>query len=194
VFRELASQPIGIIDYLLGAAQGVAGWLAYCRAQNLGATNSIAEIFGKSLLIGSVAGIASLFLFVAIYARLGRRAGTPSNRNQVFHVLAYGGMPMVASLVVWLLTALLAGEATFEQVPKPEVEGFVALLLHAQFIAYVLLTLWSVLLQVMGLSEIQGLATRKALGLWILGQIIGFLALLFLVILLATLFPSAVTG
>jgi hypothetical protein len=46
----------------------------------------------------------------------------------------------------------------------------------------------------MGLSEIQGLTTRKAFGLWILGQLIGFLALLFLMILIATLFPNLVTG
>jgi hypothetical protein len=194
VFRELASQPIAPVDYLLGAAQGIAGWLALSRAQNAGLNSSIAEIFGKALVIGSIAGIASLFLFGAIYSRLGSRTGSPSARTKVIHVLAYGGVPMVASLVVWVLTALLTGEATFEQTPRPDVEGFVAFLLHAQFFAYLLLQIWSVVIQVMGLSEIQGLATRKALGLWMLGQLIGFLALLFLVIVLATLFPNAVTG
>jgi hypothetical protein len=69
----------------------------------------------------------------------------------------------------------------------------VALLLRMQFIAYILLTLWSVVIQVMGLSEIQGVVTRKAFGLWVLGQVIAFLALLFLMILIATLFPGAVT-
>jgi hypothetical protein len=164
------------------------------RAQNAGTHSSIAEIFGKALLIGSVAGVASLFLMGAIYARLGARAGKPTARNQVIHVLAYGGVPMAASLIVWVFTALLTGEVTFEQDPHPDVEGFVALLLHAQFFAYVLLTIWSVVIQVMGLSEIQGVTARKALGLWILGQVVGFLALLFLMILIATLFPNAVTS
>ena len=50
------------------------------------------------------------------------------------------------------------------------------------------------MIQVMGLSEIQGVTARKALGLWILGQVVGFLALLFLMILIATLFPNAVTS
>ena len=54
-----------------------------------------------------------------------------------------------------------------------------------------MLTLWSVVIQVMGLSEIQGVVTRKAFGLWLLGQVIGLLAALFLVILIATLFPNA---
>jgi hypothetical protein len=95
---------------------------------------------------------------------------------------------------VWLFTALLTGGATFEVTLRPDAETFVALLLRMQFIAYVVLTLWSIVIQVMGLSEIQGLATRKALGLWILGQLIGFLAILFLMILVTTLLPNAVTG
>jgi len=69
----------------------------------------------------------------------------------------------------------------------------VALLLRIQLIAYILLWLWSVVIQVMGLSEIQGIVTLKALGLWVLGQVIATLAMAFLMILIATLFPGAVT-
>ena len=193
VFRELAARPIGAVDYLLGAAQGIAGWLAFSRSQNAGVTSSVAEIFLRALLIGTPAGIASLFLLSTIYARIAIRAGRTVARNQVFHVVAYGGVPLAASLVIWVFAALLIGEVAFEQAPHPEVEGFVALLLRIQFIAYILLTLWSVVIQVMGLSEIQGVVTRKAFGLWVLGQVIAFLALLFLMILIATLFPGAVT-
>ncbi|MDP8984105.1 MAG: YIP1 family protein [Pseudomonadota bacterium] len=194
VFRELASRPIGTADYLLGAAQGIAGWLALSRAQNAGASSGVAEIFGKALVIGSVAGIASLFLMGAVYARLGARTAKPAARNRVFHVLAYGGVPLAASLAAWVLAALLAGRAAFEAVPHPDVEEFVALLLGVQFIAYVLLTVWSVVIQVMGLSEILGLTTRKAFALWVLGQVVGFLALVFLMVLIASLFPNVVTG
>jgi Yip1 domain len=193
VFRELATRPIGAVDYLLGAAQGIAGWLAFSRSQNAGVTSSVAEIFLRALLIGTPAGIASLFLLSTIYARIAIRAGRTVARNQVFHVVAYGGVPLAASLVIWVFAALLIGEVAFEQAPHPEVEGFVALLLRIQFIAYILLTLWSVVIQVMGLSEIQGIATRKAFGLWVLGQVIAFLALFFLMILVVTLFPGAVT-
>ena len=191
VFRELAPQPVGRIDYLLGAAQGMVGWLALSRTTNAGATSSVAEIFAKAALLGSVMGVASLFLFAEIYARLGNRVGRPAPRVQLVHVLAYGGVPIALSLGLWVLTALLAGEATFMQVPRPEVEGFEALLLSAQYIAYGLLVVWSVVLQVMGFSEIQGLMTRKAFGVWVLGQLIGLLAALVLTVIIALLFPHA---
>jgi hypothetical protein len=45
-------------------------------------------------------------------------------------------------------------------------------------------------LQVMGFSEIQGLTTRKSFGVWLLGQIIGFLAFLFLAVLIDLLLPG----
>jgi hypothetical protein len=194
VFRELASQPVGRVDYLLGAGQGIAMCLAQSRAQNAGAIMGMGEIFLRALGIGSTVGVAGLFLMALIYTRLGSRAGQAATRGQVFHVLAYGSVPLAASLITWVFAALLAGEATFEQTPNGDVEGFVALLLRMQFIAFVILGLWSVVIQVMGLSEVQGLKTARAFGLWVLGQLIGCLALLFLLILLVTLFPGPASG
>jgi hypothetical protein len=190
VFRELADAPVGLVDQLLGAAQGVVGSLAYCRAEDAGAKFSLGQIFGTALVVGSIVGIASLYVMAVIYARIGTRTAKPAPRRQVVHVLAYGGVPLAMSLGIWVLTALLAGEATFMQAPRADVEGFIAILLRAQFVSYVFLMVWSVVLQVMGFSEILGIATRKALGVWFLGQLIGVLAALFLFVLIATLVPG----
>jgi hypothetical protein len=183
-------KPIGIVDYLLAAAQGIGNFLALYRTEGAGAHNSVGEILANSFAYGAIAGVASLFLMAVIYRKLGARAGGTSAIKPVIHVLAYGGVPMVASLAMWVLTALLAGEATFVETPRADLEGFLILLLHVQFASYVLLLIWSIVLQVMGFSEIQGLTTRRALGVWLLGQLIGFLASLFLALLIETLFPG----
>ena len=190
VFRELSERPLGITDYLLAAAQGIGNFLALYRHEGAGAHSSVEEILAKSFAYGAVAGLISVYLMAVIYGRLGLRAGGKSTTNQVIHVLAYGGVPMAASLAIWVLTALLAGEATFVETPRADLEAFLALLLHLQFTSYVLLFIWSIVLQVMGLSEIQGLTTRKAFGVWFLGQIIGFLVSLFLALAIETLFPG----
>ena len=190
VFRELAARPVGIGDYLLAAAQGMGNFLALYRHEGAGAHRSVEEILAKSFAYGVVAGVVSVYLMAVIYGRLGLRAGGKATTTQVIHVLAYGGVPMAASLAIWVLTALLAGEATFVETPRADLEAFLALLLHVQFISYVLLLIWSIVLQVMGLSEIQGLTTRKAFGVWFLGQIIGFLASLFLALVIEALFPG----
>ncbi|HMK84546.1 MAG TPA: YIP1 family protein [Steroidobacteraceae bacterium] len=189
VFRGLAEAPVGFVDQLLGAAQGVLVCLAWSRAEDAGKSNSIAQILGTSLLLGSIVGIAILYLMAAIYTRLGNRAGGHAAHNQVVHVLAYGGVPMATCLAVWVVTALLAGEVCFIQSPQPDVEGFVEILLHLQVTSYVLLGLWSIVLQVMGFSEILGFTPRKAFALWVLGQLIGALFALLLLVLRLLLLP-----
>src|ERR1700734_2941051 len=78
VFRELATSPIGVTDYLLAAAQGIGNFLALYRTEGAGAHNSVAQILANSFAFGAVAGVASLFLMAAIYRRLGTRAGGKS--------------------------------------------------------------------------------------------------------------------
>jgi len=191
VFRELATEPVGRWDLLLGAAQGIGNFLAIMRLQNAGATYGLVQIFGAAAIAGSVAGIVGLYVMGSIYARLGGGgAANPSLKRQTIHVLAYGAVPMAVSLGVWVLTALIAEEATFLSAPRPEDEGFITILLSAQFISSVLLMIWSVVLQVMGFSEILKVTTAKAFGIWILGQLVGLLAALFLAVIITTLIPA----
>jgi hypothetical protein len=194
VFRELAARPIGATDYLLAAAQGVATYIIVGRTQLSAAGATAGQIVGSSFLFGSLSGVFSMYLFAAIYGRLGRRAGGKSARNQVFHVLAYGGIPVAASLILWIFTALLVGDAAVVPKPAVEVDGFVAFVLRALFVAYLLLLFWSIVLQVMGFSETLGLSTRKAFVVWVLGQLLWLLALFFLSILITILFPGFVPG
>jgi hypothetical protein len=191
VFRELAERPVGRVDWILAAAQGVVEVLEFFRTRNVGAGNSLSQIFGSAVLVGSVVGIASLYIMTAIYSRVAALSGNPPVPRRLIHVLAYSGVPMAAALAIWIVVALLAGETAFTTPLKPNVEGFVVILLQVQFCSYVFLLIWSVVLQVMGFSEILGIATRKAFGIWVLGQLVSVLAALFLMILIATLFPGA---
>jgi hypothetical protein len=192
VFRELATRPIGAADYLLAASQGIATSIMVYRTQLAGPNAGTADILETSFVFGPLGGVVSMYLFAAIYGRLGQRAGGKTTRNQVFHVLAYGGMPVAASLLVWMFTVLLVGEAAVVQRPGAEIDGFVSFVLRAQFASYMLLWLWSVVLQVMGFSEILGLTTRKAFGVWVLGQVLALLLYLFLNILIGVIFPGIV--
>jgi hypothetical protein len=192
VFRELATRPIGAADYLLAASQGIATSIMVYRTQLAGPSAGTTDILGTSFVFGPLGGVVSMYLFAAIYGRLGKRAGGKTTRNQVFHVLAYGGIPVAASLLVWMFTVLLVGESAVVERPGAEIDGFVSFVLRAQFASYMLLWLWSVVLQVMGFSEILGLTTRKAFGVWVLGQVLALFLYLFLNILIGVLFPGVV--
>jgi len=180
----MANTPIGGIDYLLAAAQGTVNWLALARAASLGKSSSVLQIMTTALVLGSVAGVLSFFLMAEVYRRLARTLGGEATRAQVFHVLAYSGVPMVVSLGLWMLTASLVGEPAFLETPSPDLDRFVVLILGIQFAAHVGLVLWSALLQIMGLSEIEQISVPRALGLCVFGQLlVAFLAVLLALII-----------
>lgn len=192
VFRELATRPIGAADYILAAAQGMASSVMVYRTQLSGSGATAGEVVVASLVFGPLGGVISMYLFAAIYGRIGRRVGGQSARNQVFHVLAYGGIPVAASLILWVFAVVLFGEVAIVEKPAVEVDGFVAFVLRAQVAAYMLLALWSIVLQVMGFSESLGLTTRRAFAVWVLGQLLWLFAALFLSSLIVILFPGIV--
>jgi hypothetical protein len=192
VFRELARLPVGVTDYVLAAAQGIGNYLMLYQSQASDAHMSVADIVLNSIRFGPVAGIAGVFLFSLIYGKLGARAGGQSQRSPMFHVLAYGGLPVVATLLVWTVTFLIVGDAAFAAAPAMDIDGFVWLIVRLQFAVSLLLLFWSVVLQIMGFSEILGVPVRKAFGLWFLGQFLGVLAAFFLAVVIAILFPGVV--
>jgi hypothetical protein len=175
---------------LLGAVQGIVVVLSACRAQDAGAKLGLGQIFATACLLGTALGLASLYIMAAIYARLATRIANAGARQQMIHVLAYGGVPLAMSLGIWVLTALLAGESTFLHAPEPDAEGFIVILGAAQVASCWLLALWSVVLQVMGFSEILRIATPKAFGIWVLGQLVGVLAMLLVAVLINPWLPS----
>ncbi|MDE2306412.1 MAG: YIP1 family protein [Gammaproteobacteria bacterium] len=187
VLRELADAPISRVDYLLGAVQGIVSWLSLSRAQSAGVDSGLGAILGRAVLAGPAAGIIGLYLMTMVYLRLGRRAGGSATRPQVMHALAYSGVPMIASLAIWLVAAALAGRACFIDAPHPALEPFLILVLRFQFVAHALLVCWSLLLQVLAYSEVERLPTRRAFGVWLLGQGLVMVAILVLWMVVAGL-------
>ncbi len=187
VFRELAVRPVGAVDYVLSAGQGVALALLFSRTKDMGQTEELGQILLQALAQGTISGIAWIWIQAWIYTWLGRQAGGVAKRAQVMHVLSYGSVPLMATLAVWCLAALVMGRQAFMEHPTGETDLFVVLLMGVQTLAYVVPALWSVVLQIMGLSEVHQVRFRGALGTWLLGQAV--LTLLALVFLLAVGMP-----
>jgi hypothetical protein len=185
VFRALSKQPIGYVDYILAAAQGIAGCTIFTFQ-----TPEMRAVAWNIIALVPIAGVFGALFYTLIYTRLGARVGGSGKREEVFHILAYSGVPQVAALLLWFLTFLLLGEAPWLDKPGSEVDGFVWIVARIQFGISILLFAWSYLLQVMGFSEIFGLNVRKSLALWALGQLVCALVVFFLLLFLAVLFPQ----
>jgi hypothetical protein len=185
VFRALSKQPVGPMDYILAAAQGIAS----CTIFSL-QTPELRTVAWNIIALVPIAGLVGTLFCSYVYSRLGARVGGSGNRGEIFHILAYSGVPQVASVLLWILTFLLLGEAPWLDKPGSEMDGFVWIVVRIQFGISILLFGWSYLLQVMGFSEVLGLNVRKSFALWALGQLVCALVVFFLLVFLAVLFPQ----
>lgn len=185
VFRALSKQPIGPLDYILAAAQAVAFYTIFNFQ-----TAEMRAVAWNIVPLLPIAGVFSALFYTLIYTRLGARAGPRGNRGEIFHILAYSGVPQVAAMLLWIFTFLLLGEAPWLDQSRSDVDGFVWIVARIQFGISVLLFAWSYLLQVMGFSEIFGLNVRKSLALWVLGQLVYTLIMFVLFVFLGVLFPQ----
>ena len=192
VFRELADKPLSVTDYALAAMLGIGNSLALYRPDVAGTHVSIATVLMNSLIFGPV-GIASMYLFASIYTRLGFRAGGKSSRAAIFHVLAYGGVPVVVAVGIWVMVITLIGDAAFLASPATDLDGFQAVVRYLVIASYLFLALWSVVLQVMGFSELLAITNAKAFGLLVLGQILLWVGVAMLLLLIVILFPNLVS-
>jgi hypothetical protein len=186
VFRELGKSPIGPTDYLLAAVQGIGNYFFLLQMQPTGTAvaTTVQEVLLGSLLLGPFGGIVGTWLFTLIYSRLLSKDGTAASRPQVFHILAYGGVPMALSALLWGALYVLLGDAALPEGPGHHPDTFVLIIVRAQLLLTGFLFLWSTLLQVMGFSEISNERLRRSVMLWAMGQVVGALVYLLFVVVL----------
>ena len=185
VFRALSKQPIGPLDYILAAAQGIASCTIFAVH-----TPEVRASVWKIIAWGPVAGVFSTLIYTLIYTRLGMRVGGSGKREEIFHILAYSGVPQMAWVLLCIVTCLVLGEAPWPAETGNEVDGFVWIVARIELGIGYLMFAWSYLLQVMGFSEIFGLNMRKSLALCLLGQLICTLLAIFALGFLLSLFPQ----
>lgn len=192
MFRELGKSPIGRTDYLLAAVQGIGNYFFVLQMQPTGTTvaTTVQEVLLGSLLLGPFGGILGTWLYTVIYSRLLSKDGAPASRPQIFHVLAYGGVPMALSALLWGGLYLLLGDAALPEGPGRHPDSFVLIIVKAQLLLTGFLFFWSTLVQVMGLSEISNERLRRSFLLWAMGQVVGVVAYLLFVVVLTLLAQS----
>ena len=131
VFREMARGPSESPTTLLAAAQGVGNFLALYRTEGPERTQR-GRKFSRFLRLrhrrrGGKPVRDGAHLSAPGHTRRRQIDEHPGDSRPRLRQRTHGGVAGI-----WVLTALLAGEATFVETPRGDVEGFLVLLLHVQ--------------------------------------------------------------
>jgi hypothetical protein len=143
----------------------------------------LAAILFTSIIAGALFGWMAYYFYAWLISVSGKWLGADTDSKTIRTVLAWASIPEIASLILMIPTVIIFGEDTFKSeisnyTPLRVVMGITLLTLH------VALSIWTLVLAVIGIALVQGFSYGKAILNVVLAASliivpIGLLALLF---------------
>lgn len=146
----------------LAALAGMSGTLLGAWMQNLGDSLSVQLVILNAVLVGSLWGIALLYLGGLLVAWTGKWLDGRGDGREIRTALAWGSLPAVSALALWIVAPLFLGDALFTSGGAGTTGAGWALVTFA--LALGALSIWSLVLTVSAVGRVQGFSAWKALG------------------------------
>jgi signal peptidase I len=164
--------------FLLAILAGITGIVSQGVAANVATALFDWRIAVAAAIGGGALGIFSLYLNGLCYRWVGKKLGGQSSQHEIRAVLAWGSVPIVAALPIFLIALMAANLAK---------GGMASSSLRAATLAYLLLGLWSLVVTALMLGRLQHFAFWRMIVNLILGWLAGLSILLLIALLIRTL-------
>lgn len=172
---------------LLAALNGINSSLSRAVERNAGDVLPLAAILGIAVLLGPIGGIIWLYLGSALLRWV---SGWFGGRGQVEHVrtaMAWSLVPILVTMVFWIPQLLLfRGEMFQSEMPRvesnPALLNTMVALGGVEVLCILVLGIWSLVVFLKGLGEVEGFSAWKALGVTIVAGIVFILIILVIVL------------
>lgn len=190
--RHLVEQRPRYGVLLLTVLGGIAGSLDRMAGRDAGDSMALPMVLVFALLFGPIGGLIGLYLGAWLIGLTGRWIGGTAETEPIRTALAWGNLPNVAGLLLWLPALALVGREMFTAAtPALEAQPWLAVFLLPLGLAWFTLGAWSLVLVVKGIGEVQGFTAWKALGNLLLAGLLVAVPIALLAVGLAVMAGSA---
>ncbi len=150
---------------LLAALGGFANALDRASLRDLGDKYDLPVIFGLSAIGGPIGGIVALYVGGALIRWTGTWIGGRASTENIRAAIAWSNVPLIWALLLWIPEALLLGDGLFKsEAPALAENSALALgylgLVAVQFV----IGIWTIVVFLKCLGQVQGFSAWKALG------------------------------
>jgi hypothetical protein len=168
----------------LAMAGGVVQTIDRAVQRNAGDVLSLPAIIALAVFLGPIGGLIGLFVGGWFTRTAGRWLGGRATPEQVRAAIAWSFIPGLATIPILIVQIGFFGRELFTQ-SKLTVgsDGFLTLVLMATGVLEVVLGIWSFVILLKCVGEVQGFSAWKALGSLILIVLVIFVPIMLLVIL-----------
>lgn len=159
---------------VLAILGGVAQALIQMMDSGAGEELSLPAIFALALTVGPVLGLMALYIGAALLRWSGRWIGGRASGQELRTAVAWANVPMVVVLAAFVLLLPLVGRLPFlddEALAILPLNVGQAIGMLVLGIAIAVLAVWSFVLLLKGVGEVQGFSAWKAWGNLVLGAL-----------------------
>ena len=177
VFRYLNENHYDKFTLILFILSGIIVGFGRAFIQTIGDSTSLIGILALSILFGGLFGWIIYYIFTELISWTGKWLKGKGNRRSLFRVTAHAMIPAITALFILILQMVLFGNKLFQSDFNIYSYGTTSKILF--FITVSLefaLGLWSLVLLLIGVSEVQKFSIGKAIFNLILSALILLLA------------------
>jgi Yip1 domain len=143
---------------------GIVQTLDRASQRNAGDKLPFAAILGMAMLLGPVGGLLSLFVGGWFLGLTGRSLGGRARPEQLRAAIAWSFVPVLATIPIWIIQLGFFGRELFtRETPTLDANPTLGLVLLATGMLEAALGLWSFVILLKGVGEVQGFSAWKAL-------------------------------
>lgn len=167
---------------LLAMLGGVSQGLDRATGQSLGDQMPLMAVLGVAIVGGAVGGIIQLYIGGALLRWTGGWIGGQATSQYLRTAVAWSNVPLVWGLIIWVLAiAVFRQELFSDAMPRTEADPRLLYVLLAFGVINITLGIWSVVLLVKGVAQVQGFSAWKGLGNVVLASLVIIIPIAFIV-------------
>jgi hypothetical protein len=185
IFRYIDDHKFDKYVKILLALAGISETFAKASSKHLGDELPLWAILGFCIILGGLLGWFSFYIYAALISWTGRWLKGQGDTSSILRIISYSMIPSIVGLLFLLPQLGIFGIELFKKDGilfgedlLSEIFGFGSMVLEY------ILDVWSLILCVIGLSEVQKFSTWKSIFNLLLPAIVFLVPLLILVLLL----------
>jgi len=144
--------------------QGISRAFSRASSKNMGDSFSLEAILFICITFGGFLGWISLYFYAALVSLTGKWLNGIADTYSTLRVLAYAMTPTIFSLPLFLIKILICGNELFKGNPYvDEIGSSTNIIILGILVCEMLLGIWTLILLVIGISELQRMTIWKSI-------------------------------
>ncbi|MBK8367927.1 MAG: YIP1 family protein [Bacteroidetes bacterium] len=150
--------------YLLLFLAGVSRGFDRASTKNMGDNLPLLTIVGFSIVLGGLLGWISFYLYAALVSWTGNWLKAEGDTKSIFRILTYGMLPSVIGTFLLIPQIAVYGNELFKSEGDITSAGLIPnLVVYSCMFLEFALAIWTIILCVIGISEVQKLSIGKSI-------------------------------